>query len=61
MKENPSKKFAIKSIPRELLDFTGKMKTLTMLEKYPEDKELKNEIAEDYDEQQVQGLLQQEI
>ena len=40
LKENSSKKFAIKSIPRELLDFTGKMKTLTMLQKYPEDKDL---------------------
>ena len=55
--ENSSKKFAIKSIPRELLDFTGKMKTLTMLEKYPEDKEILNDMMDDYDEQQVQGLL----
>ena len=39
--ENPGKKFAIKSIPRELMDLAGKMKKEEKMKQYGQIEEMK--------------------
>ena len=46
MHENPNKKFAIKSIPRELMDYAGKVKKELNMKKYGHIEEIKTDIDE---------------
>ena len=56
--DNPSKKYAIKSIPRDIVDYHGKERQVEMSNVFS-DEESKD--FDEYDEEQIQDMLEAEL